>query len=96
MNGNHVAHQLTADIDLPELVPLDQHWKSARDAQAQRQQETWERAQAQWFKSVPPLFNTPEPEPEQEMLTPLRVLAGCGVFLAVCVAGFSALLYFFR
>ncbi|OYV95159.1 MAG: hypothetical protein B7Z68_07335 [Acidobacteria bacterium 21-70-11] len=36
------------------------------------------------------------PDADEPWLTGQRVLIGCGVFLAVCVAGFSTLLYFFR
>lgn len=88
------VERLLAGEKLPELVPLDEHWKLAREAQAKRQQDAWERSQAQWFKSVPPLFNEPEPEPE--ILTPGRVLVGCGVFLAVCVAVAMAALNYWR
>lgn len=93
---------------LPELMSYDDHdWKTARDAMAQRQNEAYERMKRQWWQprnegeaniqldnGFRPIYNHPVPEPE--LLTPGRVLIGCGVFLAVCVAIAVAVLNFYR
>lgn len=73
--SNHVANELLSGETLPELVPLDEHWRLAREGMDQRRQEAWERAQAQWFK---PLYNTPEPEPEPAGLSVRAMFAWVG------------------
>ena len=63
---------------------------------------TYDDAQKQWITR--PLYNHlhtensdgSDPEVDEPWLTGQRVLIGAGVFLAVCVAGFSTLLYFYR
>lgn len=93
--SNHIANKLLSGETLPELVPLDEHWKTARKEMTKRQDEAYERAQAQWFKSVPPLYNTPEPEPKPDRTT-ARVLVGVLVALGGVTGFFMWLLANYR
>lgn len=104
--SHHVANKLLSGETLPELVPLDEHWKTARKEMTKRQNEAYERAANQWFGSrnedkantqaaaFKPLFNEPEPEPE--ILTPGRVLIGVLVALGGVTGFFMWLLANYR
>lgn len=80
-------------------------WRLLRQEEAQSFNAAYERAHRQWLarnvgdantqaRGFEPLYNEPQLEPE--LLTPARVLIGCGVFLAVCVAVAVAALQFWR